>query len=308
MNMWCIKSGRENFFTTPTEKLMPTWLLISLALLLGACHSEATGGIRQLDTSTPNPIMNDIVDVEDGTAEIMEEITEEVSTPDITPVENDVVDVETLDVSPVPDTVEPECDTAETCDDDNACTVDTCVEGFCTNEEVVCEHSGMYCIPEAEGTVLQSGCVECTEHTDCDDGDLWTVDSCTDLGVCYNPQVTLSLDVNDPRPGIVHVWYGRGGIHQRGYTGSSYDFPLGKHDACGYQVEIAVEDIEFPGHYWGCNEGMPSKTILELTIDGEPVVGYFAADLGEEVPTGQCDGWGEGNLILLPEQLTGCEQ
>lgn len=107
----------------------------------------------------------------------------------------------------------PECDTPSDCDDDNECTREICNDGVCGSSVVlagdacgggVC--SGVIgapqcvrCIDDRAGDTQDSGCptgaprcdttgtavcVGCEKHSDCDDGNECTVDTCTADGTC----------------------------------------------------------------------------------------------------------------------------
>src|SRR5437667_426854 len=75
------------------------------------------------------------------------------------------------------------CSTATDCDDQNACTYDTCVSGVCSNAPI-------------------AGCTLCATVADCNDHNACTTDSCTG-GACvhtyvYNTTTCLGPDASSP--------------------------------------------------------------------------------------------------------------
>ena len=73
------------------------------------------------------------------------------------------------------------------CDDGDACTSDTCLEGVCDNTPVVCD-DGNACT--TEGCNPTNGQCETSETVDCDDGDACTIEACNiQTGEC----MTLSM-------------------------------------------------------------------------------------------------------------------
>jgi hypothetical protein len=103
------------------------------------------------------------------------------------------------------------CNADANCDDADACTSDTCVDGVCLNPPVNID-DGLFCTgaetcdpPTGEITSSGDPCEEgiccdeendecttcpCNADTDCDDADECTSDTCID-GVCLNPPVNL---------------------------------------------------------------------------------------------------------------------
>ncbi len=79
-------------------------------------------------------------------------------------------------------------DPEDVCDDDDACTEDSCNEGgYCDNTAMECP----------EGEVCEGGeCVPaCVDDADCDDGSDCTTDTCdTDTGLCSNPEDVCGED------------------------------------------------------------------------------------------------------------------
>ncbi len=161
------------------------------------------------------------------------------------------------------------------CDDGDACTIDVCIQGMCRNRAI-----------------------------DCDDGNPWTDDECiVDTGACSSVHRVTHFTVRAERPGKVKLWYGNHTEPETYPMNSSFE--IQKMDLCveNRVLTLAVEDEEFPGTYWGCNPGLPSKRELAVEIDGVDTPGYFAADLGWEVPNSACGGKGEGDLYFLRAQL-----
>src|SRR5207249_1048356 len=75
--------------------------------------------------------------------------------------------------------VRPICAKAADCNDQNACTSDSCVSGLCQYTNI-------------------PGCRLCSTAADCDDQNACTVDSC-DAGVCHNTAVTCTSDTCNTR-------------------------------------------------------------------------------------------------------------
>jgi len=72
------------------------------------------------------------------------------------------------------------CTTVADCEDQSACTIDTCDNGFCSNTVVDCD-DGIACTTDTCDTV--TGCDHAPVDAECDDGNVCTVDICdTDLG------------------------------------------------------------------------------------------------------------------------------
>ncbi len=174
-----------------------------------------------------------------------------------------------------------ECDIEEfiaegnPCDDGDMCTIDVCIQGTCRNRAI-----------------------------DCDDGNRWTDDECVpDTGACSSVHRVTHFTVRAERPGKVKLWYGNHTEPETYPMNSSFE--IRKMDLCveNGMLTLAVEDQEFPGTYWGCNDGLPSKRDIAVEIDGAEAFGYFAADLGWEVPNTACGGKGEGDLYFLQAQL-----
>lgn len=98
------------------------------------------------------------------------------------------------------------CPTADSCDDDNPCTEDKCVNGYCAHKPVICpapdnKCEEAYCDPE-------KGCK--SRPIDCDDDDACTVDSCDPAKGCKHEPVdcddddACTVDSCDPKKGCKH--------------------------------------------------------------------------------------------------------
>jgi len=70
------------------------------------------------------------------------------------------------------------CRTTEDCDDENACTEDTCVDRLCVFTPIV-------------------GCIPCDIHEDCDDGNDCTADVCKPDGACTHAPVADGTPCDD---------------------------------------------------------------------------------------------------------------
>src|SRR5207247_171520 len=75
--------------------------------------------------------------------------------------------------------VRPICAKAADCNDQNACTSDSCVSGLCQYTNI-------------------PGCTLCSTAADCNDRNACTVDTC-DAGVCHNTAVTCTSDTCNTR-------------------------------------------------------------------------------------------------------------
>ncbi|MCH8969250.1 MAG: hypothetical protein IIA66_09055 [Planctomycetes bacterium] len=111
----------------------------------------------------------------------------------------------TLTVSPCPKTciVDPECD------DVDACTTDTCVGGFCSNNPINCD-DGVACTDNACDPL--NGCQFTANNANCNDGVACTDDTCDPLNDCQftannancDDGVACTDDDCDPQIGCVN--------------------------------------------------------------------------------------------------------
>lgn len=167
---------------------MPAWLLISLAVLFGACHDPVVGGIRQLNTNTHPNLKTSSPDVwvaEDTT--IVTDTTEldttlEVDTRDVT---DTGVAVDTIALDTVPETIE---DTVTTLDTSPIETVEDTTP-----------------IPDTADTVVavDTAPPECTVHFDCDDHNDCTHDYCVNFSCTHEDNTLCVMDSDDD--GIVDI-------------------------------------------------------------------------------------------------------
>ncbi len=92
------------------------------------------------------------------------------------------------------------------CDDDNECTEDSCVNGFCENVLIICDDKNE-CTDDFCDPVL--GCQ--TADIDCDDNDACTIDDCNPASGCfYDPVVCddgvdCTVDTCDSMIGCVYT-------------------------------------------------------------------------------------------------------
>ncbi len=206
---------------------MPTWLVISVALLLGACQDEVVGGIRQLNTNTQPNLKTSSVDVwveEDvysDTTIVADtnplDTTLEVDTRDvidtaeavdtITPdtIEDTVETVDTglletvEDTTPIPDTADtvvavdttpPECSVHFDCDDHNDCTHDYCVNFSCVHED------NALCVMDSDGdgiVDIEDACPLVPEYFDYFEDD----DGCPEADQDHDGYTPLEGDCGD---------------------------------------------------------------------------------------------------------------
>jgi hypothetical protein len=91
----------------------------------------------------------------------------------------------------------PDCTSPADCDDVNACTEDVCTaQGCCENPTLECEDDNS-CTTDTCNPA--TGCVftpDCSSPADCDDGNACTEDVCTAQGCCENPP----LECDDDNP------------------------------------------------------------------------------------------------------------
>lgn len=153
----------------------------SLSLLILACGGASTG--PAMDNLAPEG-MDDAVS---------ETLLEDTSLPDTqVPVDVDITPEVTTDAKP-------ECEKAEECDDNNACTNDMCVSGKCVHEIIedcrTCNSNeeckdGNGCTEDicekgvCKWVLIEGACVDCETTQKCDDGNECTKDVCTDKGIC----------------------------------------------------------------------------------------------------------------------------
>lgn len=103
----------------------------------------------------------------------------------------------------------PECTIDAECDDNDQCTVDTCVANECSNTI----NSGGMCTdgnPSTENDVCSALGVcagtpipECDEDSDCNDGNQCHVATCT-MGTCSNPNASNGTSCDDGNPANVN--------------------------------------------------------------------------------------------------------
>ncbi len=86
------------------------------------------------------------------------------------------------------------------CDDADACTVDTCANSTCTNQPVVCA-SGAACDP-LSGSCVVKPASECLADSDCDDDDRCTTDTCTGSACNFVPVVCRPGNTCNPASGL----------------------------------------------------------------------------------------------------------
>lgn len=81
----------------------------------------------------------------------------------------------------------PECSVESDCDDDDACTTDTCDDGTCSNADI-CDDGDACTMDTCDSQA------ECSnEPIDCDDGDTCTRDGCSSSDGCTNPKLDVCV-------------------------------------------------------------------------------------------------------------------
>ncbi len=94
-----------------------------------------------------------------------------------------------------------ECESPSQCDDNDPCTTDNCVDGFCVHDDITSCTSGDGCCPHGCNPTNDNDCTpECSTNAQCNDNNACTIDTCISQ-MCEHELKTVCEDNDDCCPG-----------------------------------------------------------------------------------------------------------